>query len=140
MLAANIMTTGVATLTPKDRVLDAISLLSVGNVSNIPVLDPDGRVVGVLTPEGIIRRGLTANNRGPGGNFDAFDVLAVRDVMDRGFLVVPPEAGMNAVADRLSGKEAGPVIVVDDGGRFLGVISAVDLLKRLWEYREKRIR
>ncbi len=133
MIAANMMMTGGATLSPENTLLDALRIFSGKNGGVVPVVGPDGRVSGVITPALALKRsiGFTAD---PG----ALASVAVEEEMERAFAAVSPEADISTVAATLSGGGHGAVMVVDDGGRLLGVISPEDILKRIWEYSEKR--
>lgn len=133
MIAANMMITGGATLSPESTLLDALRIFSCKNGGVIPVVGHDGRVSGVITPALALKRsiGFTAD---PG----AIASIAVEAAMETAFAAVSPEAGISSVAAALSDRGHGAVMVVDDGGRLLGVISPEDILNRIWEYEEKR--
>ncbi|MDP2689204.1 MAG: CBS domain-containing protein [Deltaproteobacteria bacterium] len=133
MIAANMMMTGGVTLSPENTLLDALRIFSGKNGGVIPVVGPDGRVIGVITPALALKRsiGFTAD-------LSSIASVAVEEAMETAYAAVSPEAGISSVAASLSEKGHGAVVVVDDGGRLLGVISPEEILKRICEYSEKR--
>ncbi len=139
MIAANMMRTGGATLRPGDTVLDALRLAGREPGGVVPVIAPDGRPVGVVSAPGMLGAAAESCRQGgkdgPGG--------PVEGVMETDFRTVTPETSLDAVVSALSSGTggtgaAGRLFVVDDGGRFLGLITPEDVLKRIWEYREKQ--
>lgn len=125
MIAANIMTIEGA-LPESATLADAAPL--VNDAGAAVVVGPGGRVSGLVTRETLSGR----------ASRDAAAIPVV-EVMDRGYATIAPEAGFQAVSLALDG--AGglcAVVVVDDGHRFLGLITPKDVNRRLWEYRERR--
>lgn len=124
MIAANIMTMGTA-LPESATLADAASILSVAGA--VAVVDGDGKVLGLVTG-----RLLERASR---------DAAPVREAMEKGFAAINPEADFKAVSLALDSDSAGgvpAVVVVDDGSRFLGLITPEDMQRRVWEYTEKK--
>lgn len=63
MLAHQIMSTEVITLSPETSVADAINVMLAHHVSGLPVVDSDGRLVGILSEGDFIRRAKTGTQR-----------------------------------------------------------------------------
>jgi len=127
MIAANIMTSG-SMLPQGAALLDAVPL--VDGAGAAAVVASDGKVLGLVTPGLILERVS-------GGNADLASV-PVQESMDENFAVVAPEADFKAVSLALDGGGGRvAVVVVDDGGRFLGLITPKDMQRRVWEYAEK---
>ncbi|HXI10137.1 MAG TPA: CBS domain-containing protein [Thermodesulfobacteriota bacterium] len=154
MIASNIMTTGVVTLGHKSTMLDAIKLISVKQVRQIPVVDPSGRVVGVITPRKLMKAilppyvadGTVADVRFAPElpefveNIDSLASKSVDDILDKEFVSVGPETHSMEVAALFvnAKKPVESILVVDSGKRVLGIISPWDLFRRLWEYSERK--
>ncbi len=150
MIASNIMTTGVVTLGHKSTMLDAIKLLSEKQVRQIPVVDPSGRVVGVITPRKLMKAilppyvadGTVADVRFAPElpefveKIDSLASKSVDDILDKEFVSVGPETHSMEVAALFvnAKKPVESILVVDSGKRVLGIISPWDLFRRLWEY------
>jgi len=91
------------------------------------IVAADGRVMGLVT-----RSRLSFLSP------EKLATMQAADYMDDDFTRVAPESDFNAVRAIL--EKAGPdgvVVVVDDGGRHLGLITHDDMKRRLWEYRDK---
>ena len=123
MIAVNIMTTDTS-LPESATLLDAVSIVIVAGAA--AVVDGDGKVLGLVTHSRLLERA----SRG---------AAPVREAMEKGFATINPEADFKAVSLALEG--AGllcAVAVVDDGSRFLGLITPKDMQRRVWEYKEKK--
>jgi CBS domain-containing protein len=66
MLAHQIMSTGVITVSPETSVADAINVMLAHHVSGLPVVDSKGRLVGILSEGDFIRRAEIGTQRKPG--------------------------------------------------------------------------
>lgn len=154
MIASNIMTTGVVTLKRTDTMLDAIKLISVKQIRQIPVVDESKKVIGVITPRKLMKAilppyiadGTVADVRFAPElpefveRIDSLASKGIDDILDREFVSVGPETHSMEVAALFvnSKKPIESILVVDDGKRLLGIISPWDLFKRLWEYSGKK--
>ena len=63
MKAADVMTRNVLTVGPESSVAQAIRLMLNNNISGLPVLAADRKVVGILTEGDLLRRGETGTER-----------------------------------------------------------------------------
>lgn len=63
MLAKDIMTTNVVTVTPDARVREIAQLLLMRHVSAVPVVDAENRVVGIVSEGDLMRRLETGTER-----------------------------------------------------------------------------
>jgi CBS domain-containing protein len=141
MNAADIMTTNLLTLTPEMPVGQAARMLAERGVSGAPVLDPQGRLLGMLTEGDLIRR-LAAERDKPRswflGLFGSAPAQAehyarsrgrrVRDVMTTEIESVTEAAPVAEVAAVLERRGIRRVPVLRDG-KLLGIVSRADLLK-----------
>ena len=157
MIAANIMTKEVKTLKPSNSIIDALEILKEEKIRQIPVVDNDNKVVGTITSRGLLRTLLP--DYITSGDLkdvkfapeltqftDKIDDLrntTVQEVIDKDCkdcTCISPETSTMEIAAIFvnSDKELESVIVVDDENRVLGVISPIDVYKRLWEYTQKK--
>ncbi len=143
MIAANIMTTRVRTLTPGSTLSDAIRLAAEAPAL-IPVVGEDNRVLGVIRPRALLRDALPERNP-PDANSSLFikglERLRTQSIdkpIYGGYSSVLPHARLSDIAAIFANSVAPEcVLVVDDRERLLGIISPCDILKRLLEYLEK---
>jgi CBS domain-containing protein len=144
MRAADLMTTNVLSVPPGMPVPALARLLSDRHISGAPVVDPDGRLLGIVTEADLIRR-LAARGEGRPGMLETFfsssETLAERysksfgltagDVMTPApLLTVAPDAPAEAVAKLFEEEEIRRVPVVS-GEKLLGVVSRADLLRAI---------
>lgn len=133
MRAEQIMTSPVATVRPSMRVKDAARLLVQRDISAAPVVDGDGRLVGIVTEADLMRleleddpRDRMVRNMGPDTSVPA----RVADVMTRDVLALPPSADAAEVARAMleQGVKRIPIVRHD---RVVGIVSRRDLLRVL---------
>ena len=106
------------TVKPDDTLLAAYGRMKLYDVSQLPVLDGE-RIVGIVDEEDILIR-----------VFDHADRFrdTVASAMTRKLDTVAPTAPLAAVLDIF---KKGHVAIVNDGDRFLGLITRIDLLNYL---------
>ena len=108
----------VVAAAPADTLLAAYGRMRLYDVSQLPVLDGD-QIVGILDESDL----LLAVYHGE----DRFQAL-VRDVMTSRLEVIAPAGSMDALVAIL---HADRVAIVVDEGRFLGLITKIDLINHL---------
>lgn len=156
MIAANIMSTGAVTLRRGTDMLCALKLIGERRVGQVPVVEEDGRLAGVITsvklmeallapsPSGAVTGDASSASGLPEfiGKIDSLADKSIDGVIDTGFISVKPDTKMMEIAAIFAdGKNPVEVIpVLDDQERLLGIISPWDVFKRLWEYAQKKNR
>jgi CBS domain-containing protein len=150
--AADLMTPNPVSLEANALVGEAIALLVDRGISAAPVIDDAGRPIGVLSRSDILvhdracseRPGTDADyyhraelttrtgERLPGGfQVERVDRATVRDLMTPAVFAVAPESSAAEVVREMLALKVHRLFVVDTFGVLLGVISALDVLKRL---------
>ncbi len=117
--------------------LEARRLMRMRRVRRLPVLDSDGRLVGIVT-EGDINR-ISDSHVHDMRQYNLYHRVAdlpLRDFMTRNVITVGPDEPVIAVAQLLLRHRIGGVPVVEEG-RVIGVITESDLFRRMVE-REAR--
>ena len=153
MIAAGIMTKKVLTVPVSGTMYDAFSLIQEARVRQIPVLDDQKRVVGIITPRSLMKailpsyitEGLVADVRFAPElpdfvrNIDRLPDKKVSDLLEKDFAAGSPQTSvMEGAALMVNAKKhVESVLVVDDRKTLLGIISPWDVFKRLWDYSEK---
>ncbi len=139
MFAGRIMTTDITRLTPESALIDALKGLAVF-AGQLPIVHDDGTIAGVITAERLLRRIMPdapmdgvlpefiRNVRGLEGQ-------TVRRFMESEYHSVIPEAGALELGRIFSASGIhSTILVVDNAGILLGVITAREFFKRLLEY------
>ncbi|MEP7248647.1 MAG: cystathionine beta-synthase [Spartobacteria bacterium] len=109
----------VISVGPEDTILTAFKRMRSADVSQLPVLNGDGRAVGIIDESDL----LLKVHRDPA----KFNDLVSGAMTDR-LETLSPEAH---ISDLLGVFERGRVAIVMDGAKFLGLITRTDLLSYL---------
>lgn len=143
MNAADVMTPRVVSIGPDATVAEVAQLLLDHRISALPVVDGEGRLIGIVSEGDLMRRTETGTERHRSWWLRAFGdtatlaadyvkshALRVRDVMTAEVLSVTPDTGLTEVANLLEKRRIKRVPVVRDG-RPVGIISRSNLLQAL---------
>ena len=69
MTAEDVMVHDVVTVEPQTSIADAVKLLAEHDISALPVVDPDNRLIGILSEADLFEREeLGASHHHPGGS------------------------------------------------------------------------
>jgi CBS domain-containing protein len=114
----------VTTLTPDSDIHSAMDTLFKKKLPGAPVLDADGKLVGILSEKDCLRIvTAVAFERTPEGK--------VSDYMTRDVVSVTPQTTVFGVIDRFLTSHFRRLPVVDPGGRLLGVVNRPDVVKAI---------
>ena len=122
MRCADVMTMGLRVLPMTATVQEAAAMRLGNSLGFLPVCDPEGRLVGVITDRDIAVR-VTPFDRLPSA------VLAT-DVMTPAPLVCGPHERIEAAEGRMIRGGVSRLVVVAEGGFPLGIISLTDILRK----------
>ena len=109
----------VITVGPGDTLLTAFKRMQQADVSQLPVLDENGRAVGILDESDLLVKVHRDST-----HFNDQVSTAMTDNLE----TVPPQA---KIADLLGVFDRGRVAIVMEGDKFLGIITRTDLLSYL---------
>jgi CBS domain-containing protein len=113
---------------------EAAACLAAAGVGGVPVVDPSGRPVGVLSRTDILRHagGLgVARAPAPPGTAWAEAGGRVADLMTPAVFSVRPKTPSGTVVDSLLALAVHQLFVLDEGGAVIGVVSDRDVLRHL---------
>jgi CBS domain-containing protein len=142
LTAADLMSRSVVTIPEAMSLQAAARLLSRAQITGAPVVNAEGRCVGVLSATDFVcwaKRGGAATRPGhpsPGcfyTGWEVSDVAAlpedeVRLYMTPDPVPVPPDAPIGVLARAMVDAHIHRLIVLGEGGRPVGVISSMDIL------------
>ena len=143
MLVKEIMTTDLHTLTSDNTVKEAANLMLDKNISIIPVIDSDHKLLGVVTQSDFIGKkvevphaimgikqifGETFHSKNVEDVFAAVRDKKLGDVMTTNLKTVNPEETLNHVLNVLINNDLKRIPVVD-GDKLVGVITRRDIMK-----------
>ncbi len=132
LTARDVMTHSLVTLTPETSIYDAIRKLISRKISGAPVLDSDGKMVGLLSELDCLS--VLASDQ-----FHTEDhIAAVSEYMSTEFETVRPDTDIYTLAMYFRDKPVRRFPVVDPRGELVGQVSRRDVLKGIEEIRKKK--
>jgi CBS domain-containing protein len=142
MRAADIMVRNVITVDPESDVAHAVDLLIDNDVSALPVVDDQGRLVGILSEADLMRRVEINTERPHGwaesifgastlaGEFAKAHGARVAEIMTRGAVSVSEAAPLSEIAGALERYRIKRVPVTRDG-KVVGIVSRSNVIQAL---------
>jgi CBS domain-containing protein len=144
--ARDIMTTKVLTVRPETSIADLSKTLENRNIGGLPVVDQDGRLVGVITQSDLVERARDLELPPAINILDLHIYLqipshllqrvekmlgtTVGDCMSPNPVTVAPDTPVSQIA-ALMAKQKVHTIPVLDGGKIVGVIGKMDLVRAM---------
>jgi CBS domain-containing protein len=143
MKASDIMTWGVVSVSPGTAVLDAARLMLEHRISGLPVVDGEGRLVGIVTEGDFLRRGEIGTERkrprwleflvGPGRlatEYVRTSGRKVSDIMTANPYTVAEDTPLGQIVELMERRRIKRVPVVADG-KLAGLVSRANLIRAL---------
>lgn len=133
MKVSDLMTTEVTTVSPETSLKEAARLMSGLGVSGLPVVEADGRVVGMLTEADFVERASASHRAGLLESLFDRDSRRLRadsvgEAMTRNVISVGPDASHRSAARVMDRKAIKRLPVIDADGHLLGIVSRSDVL------------
>jgi CBS domain-containing protein len=145
-LVRDVMSTPVVTLRPDDTVEHAADVLADKNVGSLPVVDADGKLLGVLRDDDLIASEARVhvptfiNFLGLGMPFPGemkhleqelkkIAGATLRDVMQVDVPTVAPDATLEDVATIMHDRGVNSVPVLDADGKVVGIVARADIVR-----------
>lgn len=122
------MTEDVVSVHADDPLLEVGRLMREHDIRMVPVLS-DGAVLGIVSTETLAGRYLDVLEQKAAGTYAASPMPVVRDVMDGDHTVLDPETLLAEAAEEIVGSPHRSAVVVDEGGRLLGVLTRTSLAR-----------
>ena len=117
-LVGSLMTRTPVTIKPSDTVLEAAKTMDKLSIGALPVVDEEGKLVGIITERDLVRR-IIAKEK-------PYDTK-VEEVMTPKPLTVTPENTIEEAIRIMSKLKARHLPVVDEEGKLVGIISIKDI-------------
>ena len=143
MQARDVMTTDVITVEPNTDVAETAKRLLDNRISALPVVEPDGRIVGIVSEGDLMQRSESETERKPSWWLSlllpperrAIDYVKAHgrrtgDVMTRQVITVNEDASLEDIAELLERHRIKRVPVMR-GDRLVGIVSRANLLHGL---------
>ncbi len=147
MKVKDIMTQKVITLMPEMGIVHAAKVLMENHINGAPVVDGEGRLVGILCRDDLISQqkklpvpsffvvldGIIpmSSPRHMEKEFDKIAATNVEHAMTTKPITVTPETDIELVASLMVDKKIHTLPVVDSAGALVGIVGKEDVLKLL---------
>ncbi len=142
MKARDVMTTEVVTVTPETSVAEAAKLMLDNRISGVPVVEGDGRLVGILSEGDLMRRAELSDGAAPWWAALATSAedkatayskaygMKVGEVMTKEVTTIDEEVPLDVIAMLFETRhiKRAPVLA---GGKLTGIVSRANLLQGL---------
>jgi acetoin utilization protein AcuB len=126
---ADYMTRTATTVRSDALVRGVVDMMRKRKIRHLPVVDGDGRLVGIVTDRNLRQVVFDpAIQERLGDLAETLNTLTVRDVMTWGVLTVRPEAQIREAARIMQERKVGALPVVD-GERVVGILTETDVLR-----------
>lgn len=120
MHVRDLMTTDVVAVAPTTSIRDAARMMFRYRVSGLPVVDPDGHVLGIITEGDFLAMEL---RRADGGEAAEF----VSEVMSHSVLAISPDLEVMEAARFMHSHDVKRLVVTEDA-RMTGILSRFDIV------------
>lgn len=127
----DVMTADPVTVTPATPLKDVADLMVGQRISSVPVVTPQGRLVGLVTEGDLVRKELL--RREHGRHRRVRRAIAAAETAGEIMTTDPPtvraEAAVAEAARLMDRHQAGCLLVTGDGGKLVGLVTPRDLLR-----------
>jgi CBS domain-containing protein len=127
---AEVMTREPITARPYQPVLEAVALMTEHGFKHVPIVDDDGRLVGIVSDRDV-RTAIGDPAEALGRDLTELEELPISTVMTTPVESVREGDPLIEVAHRLAHESIGALPVVDPRGRVIGIVSYVDVVRKL---------
>ncbi|WP_048151975.1 CBS domain-containing protein [Palaeococcus ferrophilus] len=138
-----LMTKEVITLGPDDTVAKALATMRDNAISRIPVVDEEGKLLGLVTLHDLIIRFMKPRFKAQFGEVAGEKIppfsTQLREVMIRGVITIGPEASIKEAVGSLVENDIDGLVVVDGENRVVGILTTKDLLLPISKMTEKEV-
>ena len=149
MNAADVMVTNVITVGLDACLQDVAHLLLTNRISAVPVVDSNGKVVGIVSEGDLMRRAeagtgrrrswwlsLLTGKEGLAAQYVKEHSREVADVMTRDVITATPDTPLQDIANILEKNSIKRVPIIEDG-KMVGLVSRANLLQALASLRKQ---
>lgn len=143
MKVSAVMTTDVKSLSPELSAKEALDILLDMQISGLPVIDKEGRLVGMFTEKGILKNILPTylesvgkfiyadDPKGIKSKVDNLASIKVEDIMRKEVVTVDEDASLSEVARIMLTQKIRRIPVLNKEGKVVGIVARQDIVKAL---------
>ncbi len=143
----DIMSTNIISVKPETEILEAARLLLENRFNGLPVVDDNGKVVGIICQSDLVaqQKSLPIPNlftfldgfipltsvKKMESEIQKIAAITVAEAMTLKPVTVRPDTGIEAVASLMADKKFHTLPVLDDDGNLVGIVGKEDLLRTI---------
>lgn len=133
--ASDLMTSQLKTLSPKASIFDAIQLSKEHNIRNIPVVDDNEQLLGIISQKSLFNKAMhMLTLYGTQDSVKLEQETSVQEVIETDYLTAQPSTSIDDIIPLFKGNHHGCLPVVDAEQKLHGIITSgnfVDFCERL---------
>jgi CBS domain-containing protein len=143
LCARDIMTRDPVCVMGGDSLRELARIFDANGISGAPVIDAQGRLIGVVSKTDVLHRALEgplgsrpgsffegiAEGFGSGTGIDPEDLGVVDEFMTTDLITAQPDETVTTIAHRMAREGVHRIIVIDPGNHPIGIVTALDVLK-----------
>ncbi len=150
MKARDVMIAPVITVGENATIRDVAKLLIEKGISAVPVVDRDGKMVGIVSEADLIHRpeagtdrpaswwlSLISGEPAVAEEYAKSHAIKVKDVMTKNVQTARPDTPLSEIADLFEEHHVKRVPVVNEGGDLVGVVSRANIVQAFASARPK---
>ena len=126
----DLMTTGVFAVQAADDLETVNDLMEERSVRHIPVVDENGKLIGLVSQRDVLRNSLVGREKLPPELAGSSLRTAVGQIMTRGIMTAEPDQDIRTAARVMFENKYGCLPVVDDK-RLVGILTESDFVRFL---------
>jgi CBS domain-containing protein len=143
MKARDVMVTSVISVGPDLPVQAVANTLVKNNISGVPVISHDGKLLGIVSEGDLLRRvethterrrswwlDMISSNRNLAAEFVKTHGLTAKDVMTSRVVTTGPDTPLHEIADLMENHGVKRIPIVENG-RVVGIVSRANLIQAL---------
>lgn len=156
MQVSDIMTKGVVSVRPQDKVIAVAELLHQKGLNGVPVVE-NRKVLGMITEADLLSRGqlslhipslvkvfheLKLEKNVPGKSDEEVRSIFrtnAGSVMNTDYVSIGPDAEITELVKLFQEKHVNPIPVIDNKRNLVGIVSLADIVKLISRFREAEI-
>ena len=124
----DLMTVGVVTLDPNDKLATADTVMRLGRIRHMPVVDEEGKLVGIVTQRDLFHGALLrALGYGRRVEDQLLDALSVKEAMTHEVVTTAKDVRLSEAARMMTKRKIGCLVVVDEGEP-IGILTEGDFV------------
>lgn len=129
MLVSQVMTRDVTTLERNEKLVIADDVMRLGRIRHLPIVDSDGRLVGIVSQRDLFHSGLLrALGYGTHAQRQALDMVVLKEAMKSEVVTIAPDTLLSAAAAIMLERKIGCLVVVENG-KIAGILTEADFVK-----------